>query len=296
MKAFLDSSLKTLGRKELAIVLRSVLDRYPVIIHGDSPEILDSIAEALVKFVPHRKEVVFGSDFVSYSEHERMKSHEKSDYNGERIVYRSPTSATQLLCSQIKDYQGWIVASDQNNFDELKRNLAESSLSPIIIRFEEGTVKLESNGSSKTIANTRFEEKLLEKVTSETGAKIERITRILRRAAHGKVSERLEKNLIDLKHEEERVRLSLFKEHIQGFVEAAWRVMVILMRLRLLEGVGVKSGISDKMLTQAIDYKGSSINRLLDFVKAEWGEDFQSSVQEGAGHQFGDRLEGFWSI
>lgn len=294
MNTFLDGGLNTLGRKQLAIVLRSVLDRYPVIIHGDSPEIIDSIAEALVKFVPHRKEVVFGSDFVSHSEHERMISHEKSDYNGERIVYRSPSSSTELLCSQINDFQGWIMAIDQKDIEEVKSTLIQSS--PIIIRFAEGVLKLESNGTSKTISKTRFEEKLLEKVTSETGAKMERITRILRRAAHGKVSERLEKSLVDLKHEEERVRQSLYREHIQGFVEAAWRVMIILMRLRLLQGVGVNLVISDKMLKQAIDYQGSSINRLMDFIKAEWGEDFRSSVEDGAGHQFGDRLEGFWSI
>lgn len=294
MNTFLDGGLNTLGRKQLAIVLRSVLDRYPVIIHGDSPEIIDSIAEALVKFVPHRKEVVFGSDFVSHSEHERMISHEKSDYNGERIVYRSPSSSTELLCSQINDFQGWIMAIDQKDIEEVKSTLIQSS--PIIIRFAEGVLKLESNGTSKTISKTRFEEKLLEKVTSETGAKMERITRILRRAAHGKVSERLEKSLVDLKHEEERVRQSLYREHIRGFVEAAWRVMIILMRLRLLQGVGVNLVISDKMLKQAIDYQGSSINRLMDFIKAEWGEDFRSSVEDGAGHQFGDRLEGFWSI
>jgi hypothetical protein len=294
MNTFLDGGLNTLGRKQLAIVLRSVLDRYPVIIHGDSPEIIDSIAEALVKFVPHRKEVVFGSDFVSHSEHERMISHEKSDYNGERIVYRSPSSSTELLCSQINDFQGWIMAIDQKDIEEVKSTLIQSS--PIIIRVAEGVLKLESNGTSKTISKTRFEEKLLEKVTSETGAKMERITRILRRAAHGKVSERLEKSLVDLKHEEERVRQSLYREHIRGFVEAAWRVMIILMRLRLLQGVGVNLVISDKMLKQAIDYQGSSINRLMDFIKAEWGEDFRSSVEDGAGHQFGDRLEGFWSI
>jgi hypothetical protein len=110
------------------------------------------------------------------------------------------------------------------------------------------------------------------------------------------VSERLEKSLVDLNHEEDRVRQSLYKEHIQAFVEAAWRVMIILLRLRLLEGVGVKSVLSDKMLRQAIDYKGASIDRLMEFIKAEWGEDFQTSVQDGAGQKFGDQLEGFWTI
>jgi hypothetical protein len=296
MSTFLDSGLYTLGRKQLAIVLRSVLDRYPIIIYSESPEAVDSIAESLVKLVPHRREMVFGSDFVSATEHEQMIHHEKGDYNGERMIYRAPTSAAQLVHSQISDFQGWVIATDQNNIIAIQGALNQSPISPLTLRFHEGILKVESNGSSKEFSDTNFELKLLEKVTSETRTRIERITRILKRAAQGKVSERLEKSLVDLNHEEDRVRQSLYKEHIQAFVEAAWRVMIILMRLRLLQGVGVNSVISDKMLRQAIDYKGATIDRLMEFIKAEWGEDFQTSVQEGAGQTFGDRLEGFWTI
>lgn len=296
MSTFLDNGLYTLGRKQLAIVLRSVLDRYPIIIYSESPEAVDPIAESLVKLVPHRREMVFGSDFVSSSEHEQMVNHEKGDYNGERIIYRAPSSAAQLVPSQISDFRGWVIATDQNNVSPIQEALNQSSISPLTLHFNEGRLKVESNGNSKEFSDTNFELKLLEKVTSETRTRIERITRILKRAAQGKVSERLEKSLVDLNHEEDRVRQSLYKDHINAFVEAAWRVMIILMRLRLLQGVGVNSVISDKMLRQAIDYKAATIDRLMEFIKAEWGEDFQTSVQEGAGQTFGDRLEGFWTI
>lgn len=296
MSTFLDNGLFTLGRKHLAIVLRSILDRFPIIIYSDSQESVDSIAESLVKLVPHRREMVFGSDFVSYSEHEQMVHHEKGDYNGERIIYRAPSSAAQLVPNQIKNFTGWVIATDQLHLEEIKRSFVQHSVAPLTLRFIDSKLTIESNGDSNTFSDTNFEFKLLEKVTSETQTKIERITRILKRAAQGKVSERLEKSLVDLNHEEDRIRQSLYREHIQAFVEAAWRVMIILMRLRLLQGVGVKSVISDKMLQQAIDYKGATINRLMEFIKAEWGEDFQASVQEGAGQTFGDRLEGFWTI
>ncbi|MDO8056088.1 MAG: hypothetical protein Q6361_04440 [Candidatus Hermodarchaeota archaeon] len=296
MSTFLDSVFDTLNRKHLAKVLRSILDRYPVIITCDNPQSADAIAETLVKLVPHRREVVFGPDFITHSEHERMVSHERSDYNGERMIYRSPSSSMHLLSKEISDFQGWVIVIDPYNFDQIRSNLMNSSFPPVVLRYKGGVLKLEPNGGAKTLSNTGFEEKLLEKVTSETRMKMERITRILRRAAQGKVSKRLENSLIDLNHEEERVRQSLYREQIQGFVEAAWRVLIILMRLRLLQGVGVKSKISDKMLQQAIDYKGAPIERLMEFIKSEWGEDFQSSVQEGTGQTVGDRLEGFWSI
>ncbi|MFX0169294.1 MAG: hypothetical protein ACFE89_08085 [Candidatus Hodarchaeota archaeon] len=296
MNIFLDGELNTLNRKNLAIVLRSILDRYPVIISSDSPESADMIAEALVKLVPHRREVVFGSDFISNSEHTRMVEHEKSDYNGERMIYRSPSSSMNLVSNEISNFQGWIIVTDSSYFDQVHSNISNNSFSPIILRHREGGLKLESNGGYKSVSKVGFEEKLLEKVTSETRMKMERITRILRRAAQGKVSKRLESSLIDLNNEEERVRQSLYREHIQGFVEAAWRVLIILMRLRLLQGVGVKSTISNKMLQQAIDYKGASIERLMEFIKSEWGEDFENSVQDGTGQSVGDRLEGFWSI
>ncbi len=296
MNTFLDNGLYTLGRKQLAIVLRSVLDRYPIIIFSESQESVDIIAESLVKLVPHRREMVFGSDFVSYSEHEQMVLHEKGDYNGERLIYRVPSSAAQLVSNQILDFRGWVIATDKTHLHEIYQAFAQTSTSPLTLRFEKGKLTIESNGSSEGFSDTSFELKLLEKVTSETRTKIERITRILKRAAQGKVSNRLERSLVDLNHEEDRVSQSLYKEHIQAFVEAAWRVMIILMRLRLLQEVGVKSVISDKMLRQAIDYRGASIDRLMEFIKAEWGEDFQTSVQDGAGQTFGDRLEGFWTI
>jgi hypothetical protein len=296
MNKFLDSVLDTLDRKHLAIVLRSILDRYPVIVSSDVPESADTIAETLVKLVPHRREVVFGSDFISRSEHERMVDHEKSDYNGERMIYRSPSSAMNLLSKEISSFQGWVIVTNPYTFDQIRSSLMNNPFPPVVLRYKGGVLELEPNGGTKIVSNTSFEEKLLEKVTSETRMKMERITRILRRAAQGKVSKRLEKNLIDLNHEEERVRQSLYREHIQGFVEAAWRVLIILMRLRLLQGVGVKSTISNKMLQQAIDYKGASIDRLMEFIKSEWGEDFPSSVQEGTGQTVGDRLEGFWTI
>jgi hypothetical protein len=292
----LDTGLFTLGKKQLAAVLRSVLNRHPIIIYSQSSDSVDSVAESLVKLVPHRREMVFGSDFVSSSEHEQMMLHEKGDYNGERMIYRAPSSAAQLVPNQIQDFVGWVIATDNTNLKEIKQAFAQQNMFPITLEFADGKLRLESNGNSDMFSNTSFETKLLEKVTSETRTRIERITRILKRAAQGKVSERLEKSLVDLNHEEDRVRQSLYKEHIQAFVEAAWRVMIILLRLRLLEGVGVKSVLSDKMLRQAIDYKGASIDRLMEFIKAEWGEDFQTSVQDGAGQKFGDQLEGFWTI
>lgn len=296
MSTFLDNGLYTLGRKQLAIVLRSVLDRCPIVIFSELQEPIDAISESLVKLVPHRREMVFGSDFISSAEHEQLVLHEKSDYNGERIIYRAPSSAAQLVPNQIIDFRGWIIATSERNLHEIENACIQTSDSPLTLRFKEGKLTIESNGNSDLFSDTSFELKLLEKVTSETRTRIERITRILKRAAKGKVSERLERSLVDLNHEEDRVRQSLYREHIQAFVEAAWRVMIILMRLRLLQGVGVRSVISDKMLRQAVDYKGASINRLIEFIKAEWGEDFQTSVEDGTGQTFGDRLEGFWTI
>lgn len=295
MTKFLDGTLNTIKRKHLAVVLRALLDRLPVIIFSDSPDSGDLLSEELVKLIPHRREVVFGSDFISNTEHEQMIIHEQSDYNGERIVFRAPTSAIQLVAREITNFKGWIITAKDTDYESVLNEI-KGSQAFITLRLQNGNLTLKHNGHFKQLLKISFEQKLLEKVTSETRTKMERITRILRRAAHGKVSERLEKSLVDLHHEEERVRHSLFREQIQAFVEAAWRVMIILMRLRLLEGVGVTSIISDKMLRQAIDYKGASIERLMEFIRAEWGEDLRTAVQGGRGRNFGDRLEGFWSI
>lgn len=295
MTGFLGGPLKTLNRKDLARVIRAILDRHPIIVSSNFEEGSDYVVESLVNLIPHRREVVFGSDFFSPSEHEQMIRYEQNDYNGERMTYRAPSSTSSSITGQISNFKGWIIATTQDNYDEILKTLKSCTQIFLVLKIHQDALSLESNGIHKKSSKTSFEQKLLDKVMSETETRMERITRVLRRAAQGKISQRLEKSLIDLHHEEERVRQSLFRDNISAFVEAAWRALVILMRLRLLDEVGVTSIISNKMLSQSIDYKSASINRLIQFIHAEWGEDFRNAVQGGRGRSFGDRLEGFWT-
>jgi len=296
MTTFLGGPLAALERKELAVVLRALLDRIPVIVSGDSAEAADLVAEALVNLVPHRREVVFGSDFASHSEYEQMMNNEQSNYDEERIVFRAPSCATPTITQQIRSFRGWVIATDEHAMKRIVGAVEARNEPIVVLNVVNQGVALKQNGNQKSLSQTSFEQKLLEKVVSETEMKIERIARVLRRAAQGRVSERLENSLIDLRHEEERVRQSLFREQIEAFVHAAWRMLTILSRLRLLEGVGVSSTISDKILYEAIDYKTAPIQRLLDFIRAEWSEDFSKAVEAGRARSFGDRLEGFWTI
>ncbi len=296
MTSFLSGPLKSLNQKELAILIRALLDRYPILVTGDSEENIDFITDTLINLVPHRREVVFGTDFISKQEYEQLINHEKSDYNGERLIFRAPSSLTFENYQQITSLRGWVIAVPSHFEQKMITSLNQQAWCFLILRSRGDRLSLQINDGHKWLNETSFEEKLLDKVLTETEMKIERISRVLKRAARGKVSERLEKSLVDLDPEENRVRQSIFREQILAFVQAAWRILVILQRLRLLEGVGVKSVISEKMLRQAIDYKGAAINRLMEFIQAEWGEDFSSVVEGGRDRSFGDRLEGYWTV
>lgn len=296
MRALLNGPLGSIEQKKLAQIMRTLLDRYPIIVVGNSDEPIDLVTETLISLVPHRREYVFGSDFITSTEHEQIINHENSDYNSERIIFRAPSSAASAVSNRIQDFKGWVIASNSDSFEKIQTSMKALTKFLVVIRLKNGGLTLELNGGQNYLADISFEQKLLEKVVSETRVKIERIKRVLRRTAQGKVSERLERSLIDLQHEEERIRQSLFREQMLAFVQAAWRTLIILLRLRLLEGVGVKTVISEKILRQAIDYKSASINRLMDFINAEWGEDFRHSVEGGRKRSFGDRLEGSWSI
>lgn len=296
MRALLSGPLGSIEQNKLAQIMRTLLDRYPIIVVGDSSEPIDLVTETLISLVPHRREYVFGSDFITSTEHEQIINHENSDYNSERIIFRAPSSASAAVPNRIQSFKGWVIASNTGSFEEIYNAMKALAKVLVVIKLQNGDLTVELNGGKNTLADTSFEQKLLEKVVSETRVKIERIKRVLRRTAQGKVSERLEKSLIDLQHEEERIRQSLFKEQILAFVQAAWRTLIILLRLRLLEGVGVKSVISEKILREAIDYKSATISRLMDFINAEWGEDFRHSVEGGRKRSFGDRLEGSWTI
>lgn len=296
MRALLNGPLESIEQNKLAQIIRTLLDRYPIIVVGNSDEPIDLVTETLISLVPHRREYVFGSDFITGTEHEQIINHENSDYNSERIIFRAPSSAAEAVSNRIQDFKGWVIASNIESFEKIHATLKVLTKILVVIRLQNGSLSVELNGGQNYLSDTSFEQKLLEKVVSETRIKIERIKRVLCRTAQGKVNERLERSLIDLQHEEERIRQSLFREQMLAFVQAAWRTLIILLRLRLLEGVGVKSVISEKILREAIDYKFASVTRLMDFINAEWGEDFRHSVEGGRKRSFGDRLEGSWSI
>ena len=294
--SFLCGPLKTLEQKELAMVLRALLDRHPILVYGNA-EGPDLVAENLVELVPHRREIVYGTDFVTRDEHERLIDHEQSDYNVERLIYRAPTPSTTLILTEhISNFRGWIIATRAAHFNDICSAVRSNAECMLVLREDGEKLSLQLDGNNRWFSDVSFEQKLLEKVISETYVKIERITRVLKRAAHGKISNQLEQNLIDFHMEENRIRRSLFREQIYAFVHAAWRALIILLRLRLLQDIGVKTSISDKTLSQAIDYTGAPVGRLLDFIEAEWGEDFYEAIQKGRVRSFCDRIEGFWAV
>ena len=172
MTTFLGGPLATLERKELAVVLRALLDRIPVIVSGDSAEAADLVAEALVNLVPHRREVVFGSDFASHSEYEQMMNNEQSNYDEERIVFRAPSCATPTIAQQIRSFRGWIIATNEHTMKRIAGAI-EARNGPIVVLdiVNQGLV-LKPNGNQQSLSQTSFEQKLLEKVVSETEMKI----------------------------------------------------------------------------------------------------------------------------
>ena len=119
MTKFLDGVLTTLERKNLALVLRALLDRYPVIVYSDSQESVDLVTEELVKLIPHRREIVFGSDFISRAEHEQMVHYEQGDYNGERVVFRAPASTAKMVANEISNFKGWIIAAKKPDYEDI---------------------------------------------------------------------------------------------------------------------------------------------------------------------------------
>ena len=293
---FLDDLFRTLEQKKLAIILRALLDRYPILVCSDRGT-SDRLVENLATLMHHRREIVYGTDFVTRSEHERLIAHEQSDYNVERLIYRAPTSsAATILTEKIRNFSGWVIATDYASFDDICAIVQSDTKCTVILKGEEEKLSLHLQGDGGRISDTSFERKLLDRVMSDTYVKIERITRVLKHAAHGKVSNRLEQSLIDFHMEEERIRRSLFREQIYAFVHAAWRTLIILSRLRLLREIGVETSISDKTLSQAIDYTGAPIRRLLDFIEAEWGENFHETIRKGRVRSFCDRIEGFWTV
>lgn len=289
-------------RDGFALVLRSVLDRIPVIIGGHDSGFVDQVLMKIVDIFPIRKEIIYATDFLAAEEYESIVHEENMDYDNHKIIVRAPVNSESDILKRMASIKGWVIGTCMNGdpdcFYEVASQLRRKATASTFVMFDEANQLASSryfeNGAVKKL-DTSLERTFLSRTLSQTSFAIEKIKRVLdkKMTKADDVNQSILDSLVDLSQEEDIIKENMLKREIIEFYQASRRGLALLTRLNFLNQFQpVKIG--KKSFFDAVSYNDASTERFLAFVRAEWGEMFDGLIDTSMISVLGDHLDGMW--
>lgn len=289
---------KQLKKKEQCFLLYCLLDRIPIIVFGQSSEIINDFISALLNLISFRKEFIYYTDFISNSELESMIQNEYNDYNSMRVQIRCPANtgikAIEQFNSLISTVIG-IIIPPKNNIHLIEKSIKRKANKFLEIFLKENDITIKDIGFDNKLINLNLEEDILTKISEDTENSINKMKRVLYEKINKKeINKELIESLLDFKIEKKEIKKNIFRKEIQNFYSGSKRAFFILSKLNLLNTMQIDSKIGSKTLLETINYKDIPIERIISFIENEWGEDFSDLVENNKLSFIGDKIQSFW--
>jgi hypothetical protein len=174
-------------------------------------------------------------------------------------------------------------------------NLSSNPIPFIEIFLKENNITIKGIGFDDKLINLNLEEEILTKISEDTENSINKMKRVLyEKINKNQINKELIESLLDFKIEKKEIKKNIFKKEIQNFYSGSKRAFFILSKLNLLNTMQIESKIGSKTLLETINYKEVPIERIISFIKNEWGEDFSDLVENNKLSFIGDKIQSFW--
>ncbi|MFX0077510.1 MAG: hypothetical protein ACFE96_18860 [Candidatus Hermodarchaeota archaeon] len=291
--------LEVLKGPDAELILYALLDRVPIIVHGDDAVKVDDFVIDLSNLIHFRKEFIFYTDFVSINEYENLVMDENVDYNSQRTHIRCPSSVALKALNQFEKFNSWIIGIEIPQEKERVRQFINSIKKKISyflsISFFSNSILVEVIGLNWKLLDLTFERDVLHKISQDTERSIIKMKRTLSgKVKTGEMDEDLIKTLLDFDVEKEELKRNIFKKEIQNFYSGSKRAFFIFSRLNLLNNIDTNTKIGSKTLQETIDYNDAPIERIVSFINKEWGEDFSLLIENGKKVNALDSMQSLW--
>lgn len=279
-----------ISKKEVAIILHTLLKRQPLIFIGRTTSAVDSYVKAATNLLPHRNKVSYGIDVLKKEEIEDIELTEKHNYDIPRTIVFSLSNYTPIAVRNFSKFKGWILGV--NSRDE-KRVLS-------VIRDNNNYVTVFSVDAKRVIYTSDkskehgFENYLLEDIIKQTDTATSRLVRIIEKKV--KIPNTpFTREILNFDEEREKIEQELLEDEILSFVHAARRLLALLLRLRMIKEFSNENiVISERSIVDAVGYNKAQIRELLNLIKWEWNEAFYDLVTKDKDHEIGDWIDSLW--
>jgi hypothetical protein len=239
------------------------------------------------------------TDFISEIEHEDLIQNEYIDYNSQRVHIRCPSNVALKALNRFEQFSSWLIGFEISREHDKIVQFINSIKKKIGCFLSVGlfsdliTVNLE--GINYKILDFNLEYEILQKISEDTERSVIKMKRVLTEKIKSEnVDGDLIKLLLDFESEKEILKRNILKKEIQNFYSGSKRAFFIFSRLNLLNNINMNTKIGSKTLLETIDYADASIERILSFIKKEWGGDFSSLIENGKKVNALDSMQSLW--
>lgn len=289
---------KKTKKAKLATILKALLNRVPVVVTGLVPEEVTTLVGQISSLVPFRKELIFYHHFLDQVELDNLYAMEEMDGQSERVTFQALPDTIGKL-DAISNFKGWVVGCARDEFEATKAWILEHHDPVVTVEIGEEARRLVTRVeglNARALKKAKFEKSLLQKIDAESAfALIEGILNSKIKYG-GEATDDLLDLLQEIAEMSEEVKLTerkLLEKELHAFHIIAFLTYTILSKISALQELGVKNlKINEKTLKKALLTTDAPVDRLHDFITAEWGQDFSSLTVTGWGSWLGDALEG----
>jgi len=266
---------------------------------GDDSDHIDNILIELSELVHFRKDYIFYTDFISKIEYENLISNEEIDYNYQRAHIRCPCNVSFKALSQFDNIHSWLIGLKNPEQKEqliyIKNLIRKKAKEILYIIITPKDIYIELEGLNSKSIDLTFEQNIFKKISQDTEKSIAKMKRVLSdKITTNKLDKDLVKTLLDFEQEKSELKKNIFKREIQNFYSGSKRAFFIFSRLQLLNNLEIQTNIGSKTLLETIDYEEASIERIISFIKKEWGENYSDLIEDGKKAFIGDKLVSLW--
>ena len=286
-------------RHYISLILYCLLDRIPIIVMGDDPEKVNSFLIELSELIHFRRDYVFYTDFISLEEYEDLISNENIDYNYQRAHIRCPCDVAIKALNIFKNIDSWLIGivspRQKEDLVKLKDFISKKARIILYISFFSNNFSIDLEQMNLKSVDLTLEENIFKKISQDTEKSIIKMKRVLNdKITSNQLDRDLVKTLLDFEVEKSELKKNIFKREIQNFYSGSKRAFFILSRLNLLNNIEIYTKIGSKTLLETIDYEEAPIERIVSFIRKEWGEDFSDLIEDGKKSFMGDKIVSLW--
>lgn len=298
-----------MNEDDFALILKCLLDRVPIVIVGSDKESVEFFANKLADLMAFRSKLLFYTDFISKNEYEIIIEEESSNYDVQRSIIICPNEASHKALQIFDNFKSWIICFHYDQVNSPDKNQSNNSRLSFIINLmqkkencflmienQDGAIKVDLIGKKIKISELKFEKMIYDKAIKSVDSAISRMQRIFsqRLISNVGIDKELKDDLLNFSFENNNLKNNFFKIKILEFYNAARRAFAILNKVVILSSLNIEIEINDKTLTDIISYSDASHSRLLDFIHAEWNENFNNKVDTQEEKYKDDLIESLW--